>query len=294
MTTKSPSTDDPVAWCASRLLVPGHPLAITLPYAPVGQRDAIVALSAIVGEIASVPGDVSDADVARRKLGWWREALAEGLPHPAVQAWLKSGAAQHVPASGFDPLIDAVATEILPPRFEQSEALEQHCRGIAGPGALLEARLVGLGADPDADEARRLIRVAAAGYRIRITRDLVMDARQERWLVPLELQAEYQISRQHVVSGQGGRRLDALVRHMAGDAMLAIDREINALPAATAWRNRHFLLRVQLDRNIGRKLIQKPSRVMQERVAPGRMSDAISVWRRARVLRKAALPPVFS
>lgn len=286
--TAPPSTDDPVAWCRGRLVVPGHPLALTLPYAPVGKRDALVALSTVIGEIASVPGHVSDAEVAQRKLGWWREALAEGLPHPAVQAWLKSGAAKHVPAADFDPLIDAVALEIVPPRFEQSEALEQHCRTVAGPGALLEARLLGDGTTPDEDEARRLMRLAAAGYRIRITRDLVLDARQERWLVPLELQAEYQLTRQHVAAGEGGRRLDALVRHMAGEAMLAIDREMGELSPAAAWRHRHFMLRVQLDRNIGRKLLRKPSRITEERVAPGRIGDAFSLWRRARALRKAA------
>jgi len=268
--------------------VPGHPLALTLPYAPADKRDALVALSTVIGEIASVPGDVSDADVAQRKLGWWREALADGLPHPAVQAWLKSGAAQHVPALEFDPLIDAVALEIAPPRFEQVQALEQHCATIAGPGALLEAMLVRENAELDEDEAPTLVRLAAAGYRIRITRDLVLDARQERWLVPLELQAEYQLTRQHVVAGEGGRRLDALVRHMAGDAMRTIDTQIGELSAPAAWRNRHFLLRVQLDRNIGGKLLRKPSRVVEERVAPGRMSDAFSVWRRARELRKNA------
>src|SRR6056297_2191025 len=131
--TTPPSTDDPVAWCRSRLVVPGHPLALTLPYAPAEKRDALVALSAVIGEIASVPGHVSDPGVAQRKLGWWREALDEGLPHPAVQAWLRSGAARFVPASGFDLLIDAVATEIVPPRFEQSAALARHCRAIAGP-----------------------------------------------------------------------------------------------------------------------------------------------------------------
>lgn len=268
--------------------MPGHPLAITLPYAAADKRDAIVALAAVIGEIASVPGDVSDAEVAQRKLGWWREALADGLPHPAVQAWLKSGAARHVPPPEFEPLIDAVASEIVPPRFEQSRALEAHCRSIAGPGALLEARLVNDGAELDEDEAARLTRVAAAGYRIRIARDLVLDARRERWLVPLDLQAEYQLTRQHVAAGNGGRRLDALVRHMAGDAMLSIDRETGGLSADAAWRNRHFLLRVQLDRNIGHKLLRKPSRVTEERVAPGRMSDAFSAWRRARALRKAA------
>jgi len=269
--------------------VPGHPLALTLPYAAAAKRDALVALSTVIGEIASVPGQVSDAEVAQRKLGWWREALADGLPHPAVQAWLKSGAAQHVPAAEFDPLIDAVALEIVPPRFEQFEALEQHCRAVAGPGALLEARLVGDGSRPDEDEARRFTRLAAAGYRIRITRDLVLDARQERWLVPLELQAEFRLTRQHVAAGDGGRRLDALVRHMAGEAMLAIDREIGELSPVIAWCHRHFLLRVQLDRNIGRKLLRKPSRITEERVAPGRMGDAFSLWRRARALRKAAI-----
>ena len=285
--TTSPSTDDPVAWCRSRLLVPGHPMALTLPYAAVAKRDALAALSTVIGEIASVPGDVGDEQVAQRKLGWWREALADGLPHPAVQAWLQSGAAQHVPAAAFDPLIDAVATEIVPPRFEQVQGMERHCMAIAGPGALLEAMLVSDGAEPDPQEARPLVRLASAGYRIRITRDLVLDARQQRWLVPLELQAEYQITRQHVAAGKGGRRLDALVRHMAGDAILAIDRATGELPGGTAWRNRHFLLRVQLDRNIGRKLVRKPSRVVEERVAPGRIGDAFSVWRRARELRKA-------
>lgn len=285
--TTPPSTDDPVAWCTSRLVVPGHPLAITLPYAAADKRDAIVSLLSVIGEIAAVPGEVSDADVARRKLGWWREALAEGLPHPAVQAWLKSGAARHVPAPAFDPLIDAVATEIVPPRFEEMDALAQHCRELAAPGALLEALLMNAGAVPNAGEADTLSELAAAGYRIRIVRDLVLDARHERWLVPLELQAEYQLTRQHVVAGEGGRRLAALVRHMAGDAMLAIDKHAEKLAAASAWRHRHFLLRVQLDRRIGQKLLRNPSRIVRERVAPGKMGDAFAVWRRAHALHKA-------
>lgn len=286
--TTQPSTDDPVAWCRSRLLVPGHPLAITLPYAPPEHADAIVALSAVVGEIAAVPGDVSDPEVAQRKLDWWREALEKQLPHPAVQAWLQSGGGVHVKARDFEPLIDAVATEIAPPRFERVEALELHCRELAGPGALLEARLLDAGAAPGAAEADALTGLAAAGYRIRIVRDLVLDARQDRWLVPLELQAEYQLTRQHVAAAEGGRRLEALVRHMAGDAMVEIERHRRALPAQQAWRHRHFLLRVELDRRIGQKLVRKPVRVLEERVAPGKTGDAFAVWRHARALRKAA------
>ena len=286
--TTQPSTDDPVAWCRSRLLVPGHPLAITLPYASPERADALVALNAVIGEIAAVPGEVSDPDVARRKLGWWRQAVEEQLPHPVVKAWLQSGAAEHVSGEDFQPLIDAVASEIVPPRFEQVEALDRHCRGLAGAGALLEARLINAGAPPGAAESEALAGMAAAGYRIRIVRDLVLDARQDRWLVPLELQAEYQVTRQHVAAGEGGHRLAALVRHMAGDAVLAIDRHWRALATDQAWRHRHFLLRTQLDRRIGRKLLTRPERIVRERVAPGRTGDAIATWRRARALRKAA------
>jgi len=286
--TTQPSTDDPVAWFRSRLTVPGHPLAITLPYAPPERADEIVALNALIGEIAAVPGEVSDPDVARQKLEWWRHALDEQLPHPAVQAWRQSGAAGYVKAADFGALIEAVASEISPPRFEQVEALELHCRELAGAGALLEARLVNAGAPPERDESESLTGLAGAGYRIRVARDLVLDAREERWMVPLELQAEYQLTRQHVAAGEGGHRLAALVRHMAGDAMVEIDRRWNALAADQAWRNRHFLLRVQLDRRIGQKLLARPERIIRERVAPGRIGDAIAIWRRARALRKAA------
>jgi len=286
--TTQPSTDDPVAWCRSRLLVPGHPLSITLPYAPPERADAIVALSAVIGEIAAVPGDVSDPEVARRKLGWWHQALDEQLPHPAVQAWLRSGAAGSVGAEDFKPLIDAVATEIEPPRFEQTQALDRHCRALAGAGALLEARLMNDGAASEPVETEQLSGLAAAGYRVRIVRDLVLDARQDRWLVPLELQAEYQLTRQHVAAGEGGHRLAALVRHMAGDAMVEIDRHSRALPADQAWRHRHFMLRVQLDRRIGQQLLRKPGRVAEERIAPGKTGDAFALWRYARALRKAA------
>lgn len=282
------STDDPVAWCRSRLLVPGHPLSITLPYAPPERRDEIVALSSVISEIASVPGDVSDPEVARRKLGWWRQALAEKMPHPSVQAWLQSGAAASVGAEAFDPLIDAVAAEIEPPRFEQVGELDRHCREIAGPGALLEAQLINAGAVPDEAESALLVALAGAGYRIRVARDLMLDARRNRWLVPLELQAEYQLTRQHVAAGEGGIRLRALVRHMAGDALLAFDDAWRRLPAGRAWRHRHALLRGYLDRRVGQALVRRPARALGERVATGGIADAFAVWRAARRLRRGA------
>jgi len=284
--TTQPSTDDPVAWYRSRLTVPGHPLAITLPYAPPERADEIVALNALIGEIAAVPGEVSDPDVARQKLEWWRQALEEQLPHPAVQAWLQSGAAEYLKAGDFRALIAALGTEIAPPRFEQVEALDLHCRELAGAGALLEARMINRGAWPESAESEALTALAGAGYRIRVVRDLVLDARRERWMVPLELQAEYQLTRQHVAAGEHVRRSKALVRDMALQAVLDFDRAVARIDPENAWRHRHLLLRLHLDRCLGRSIVRKPARVLHRRVSGAGPSGSLSVWRRARRLAR--------
>lgn len=284
--TAQPSTDTPLEWCRARLLVPGHPLTLTLPYADPSARDALLVVHAMIGEIAAVPGSVSDPDVARRKLGWWRQALIDNLPHPAVQAWRQTGVAESLPPEAFMPLIDAVLIDIDPPRFEREEDFDAHCRRVAGAGAWLEARLIGA-SESDDSLRDRLERMAGAAYRVRVARDLVLDARAERWSVPLDLQAEHRITRHEVASGQGGYRFEALIRHLAGAGVLEIEREQQALVGPDAWRHRHQLLRLHLDQRLGKRLVRRPGRALRERVATGRIGDALAVWRRARRLRRA-------
>ena len=284
----TPSTEPQgLDWCRGRLLVPGHPLALTLHYADPDRRDRLLALHALISEIAAVPGAVSDTAVARRKLGWWREALEQGLPHPAIQAWQAAGGAKALKATEFEPLFDAVAREIDAPRFEQQSELVAHARAVAAPAALLEAKLI----DAEGAAALGSVLSAAAGaaYRIRIVRDLVIDARQDRWRVPLDLQAEYQLTRQQVAAALSVHRLEALIRHLAADAVLELQRELNSIGVTAAWRQRHLLLRLELDRQLGRRIVRRPARVLRERVTVIGPMAGLLVWRHARRLRRNAV-----
>lgn len=282
----SPSTDgadgDPLEWCRRRLVVPGHPLALTLPYAAPELRDPLLALHGLISEIAAIPGDVSEPEVARRKLEWWRQALVQGERHPALLAWRASGGDARLVATSFAPLLDAVALEIDPRRFDQNRELDAHARQVAGPAARLEARLIGNQRPPE----DTLDGAAGAAYRIRIVRDLVLDARQNRWMVPLELQAEFQLTRQQVAAAAGEHRFEALVRTMASDALGALDRNLDEIPGEVAWRHRHWMLRMALERRLGRALMQRPARVATERVASAGPLAGLSLWRRARRLRR--------
>ncbi|MCA1779018.1 MAG: squalene/phytoene synthase family protein [Xanthomonadaceae bacterium] len=285
-----PAADRPpetgLDWCRRRFLVAGHPLSMTLPYAAEELRDALLGLNAIVSEIAAIPGQVGDAGVARRKLQWWQQALVERQPHPAIQAWIESGASARVGVEHFEPLILGIASEIEPPRFEQMSELDDHCRRVAGPGAALEARLVDGDDAGFAAAAERLASLAAASYRVRMVRDLVLDARHQRWLVPLELQAEYQLTRQQVAEGEGGHRLDALARHLLTDPVRQLMQPDTGLDGAAHWRHRHALLRLHLDGRLGRYLVAHTRRLTRERVAGGGIAAAFSVWRHARRLRR--------
>lgn len=285
--TAPASTDHPLDWCRARVLVPGHPVSLTLPYAAATQRERLVVLHTLIGEIASIPDSVADPAVARRKLEWWTEALERRLPHPAVQAWQASGLADALPPDRFSALIAAISAAIEPPRFERQEEFDAHCRQVGGAGAWLEAQLDGADRG-DAALRSSLERSAGAGYRIRVTRDLVIDARAGRWSVPLDLQAEYRITRHEAAQGEGGYRFDALIRQLAGDAVLEIDRVRAELAPAAAWRHRHLVLRRHLDRRIGARLVRRPARVARERITAGRMADALATWRQARALRRAA------
>lgn len=287
MTEATPSTEPSgLDWCRQRLLVPGHPLALTLRYADAGLRDRLLALHSLISEIAAVPGDVSDPGVARRKLDWWREALAQGAPHPAIRAWQAAGGPECLGQADFEPLFAGVAREIDAPRFEQQSELVEHARAVAAPAARLEAKLV----DRDGLDAlvAEISAAAGAAYRIRIVRDLVIDAREDRWRVPLDLQAEYRLTRQQVAAASGGHRLEALIRHLAAEAVLELQRALAAIAPVSAWRQRHLLLRLELDRGLGRRIVGRPARVTRERVAATGPMAALLLWRYARRLRKTA------
>jgi len=130
--------------------------------------------------------------------------------------------------------------------------------------------------------------MAAAAYRVRLARDVVLDARHSRWSVPLELQAEFQLTRSQVAQGEVPHRVRALLAHMAARGVQAIEEGRSALPASEAWRHRHAVLTAELDRRLGLELVRRPARGLAERVTETGPRAAFGLWRLARRLRRAA------
>lgn len=273
-----------IEWCRKSLLIAGSPLAASLPYAPDDMRDQILALRAVVVEIARIADEVSEPEVARTRLAWWRRALRESLPHPAVQAWTASGAAGLANPETFDALVAGVDRTLCDPRFENREAAWQFCREVGGIAWVLEADLAG--ADDDVREI--VMEFGAASYAIRLVRDLAIDARNHRWMAPLDLQASFQVSRRDALTGERpSAGWNGMVRAWLDDALGRCDRVKSGLDPEPAWRHRHLMIQHALDRRLALKLARRPERIIAGRVVPGQVGNAWCAWRAARRLRRA-------
>lgn len=275
---------DPLCWCRERLLVAGNPLAASLLFAPANEKDRILALRCLASEIAASASEINEPEVASSRLEWWRAALsAPDNPHPALRALRESGAAERLRSADFEPLISGVAAAIEQPRFERFVELWQFCCRIGGSVSLLEARLLGC-VDTDEDAFRAL---GGAHYLIRIVRDLVIDARANRWLVPLDFQADYQVSRQDALKQQPSPAFAGLVRAMLAESVGRGDKVLARMTASQCRRQVHLLAEWALDRRLARIIDRRPKRLFNERVLPGHWGNVWTAWRAARKALKA-------
>lgn len=278
---------DPLLWCRDRILVPGNPLSASLLFADPLERDRILALRTLVGELGGAV-EASEGQVAQTKLDWWRGALAGDLPaaqrHPVIQALDVSGTRERMDIGEAAELIDAVEGLLDNPRFERTDELWHLCRSIGGQALVLEGRLL----DADEDIVEPMLELGAGAYLIRLVRDIAMDARANRWWVPLELQADYQVSRGDVAEAKASRGFDGLVRSLIHEAIQRSGSASLALGSDRAWLHRHALVYWALDRRLGQKLARRPRQLLQRRLLTGHAGNVLTAWRAARRLRRGA------
>lgn len=266
---------------------------------PQPQRRAITAVWDFCRAVDDAVDLETDIGRAQAALESWRAEVGRMFEHGSPQT-PQGRALQpfvepfHLPRVQFDALIDGVAMDAAPRRYETFADLEPYCHRVASAVGLMCAEIFGYREKAVLDYARDL---GVALQLTNILRDVAVDYRRNRFYIPLEDLgrfgcAEADVAREVEQSGHGVQnpRVRAVLDHQASRARVFFARAVRVLPhqdasrfiAAEIMRAIYFemLRRIEAaDFDVFTSVIRVP-RPVQARLA-------LQSWWRLRALRAA-------
>src|SRR3982751_1317318 len=107
------------------------------------RRRAITALYAFCREVDDVVDEGMDLELARAKLGWWRNEVANlfsgKAQHPVTRALEPLREKFSLSAARLNEIIDGMEMDLSQSRYLDWTALERYCYRVAGVVGLLAA-----------------------------------------------------------------------------------------------------------------------------------------------------------
>ncbi len=274
---------DGLQYCRERVLVPGARLYLVRHFIDAELVPLLVVLEAFYAEIASVPERVSDSGVARSKLGWWQEEIqrcwqGQGR-HPISQAAQQTGITERISDQDLIRLVMAIAEMIDAPPVATVDDMLGYCAAIGGSASRLEAKI----SCTDSQIHESANKLGTAHYLVAMIRDIGLDARANRWYIPLDLQARYQFNRDHAAAGERANEFESLVKALTVTARQLIEAATSGLKRTQLRQIRHLVIQAALDEKLIEKMLSNPNRILLQRVRISALVSLLTVWRAARM-----------
>jgi phytoene synthase len=202
-------------------------------FAPVGRREALLALYAFNYEIARVRETVTQPMLGQIRLQWWREVLdtayAGAPPRNHLVAIALTAAIREFGLTRelFDRLVDTREGDLvneLPPNLA---ALLDYAEGSSAPLIRLALQILGA-QDPAVEDTARQVGV---GYALAgLLRAIPFHARTGRSYVPAELAERAGLAPADYAAGRGTPAMRAIAREIAEAAMAHLRAARNGHP----------------------------------------------------------------
>src|SRR6187399_1375930 len=212
---------------------------------PAPKRRAITAAFDFCRAVDDAVDLESDPARAQDALALWRgeveRVFTGGLPATDQGRQLQPFVAPcHLPREQFDALVDGVAMDATPRRYQTFADLEPYCHRVASSVGLMCAEIFGY-REPGVLEYARDLGVAL--QLTNILRDVAVDYRRDRFYLPLDDLSKFGCSEEDVKreveqAGQGVQspKVKALLEHQAARARIFFSRAVRVLPKDDARR----------------------------------------------------------
>src|SRR5713226_7817890 len=139
----------PDQYCQDKAAQSGSSFYYSFLFLPPERRRAITALYAYCREVDDVVDECSDADLAKAKLAWWRQEVAQlfaGIPqHPVTRALASAIGPFGITQARLNEIMDGMEMDLNQSRYLDFAALQLYCHRVAGVVGALAAAIFGYG-----------------------------------------------------------------------------------------------------------------------------------------------------
>jgi phytoene synthase len=233
--------------------------------------------------VDDVVDEVSEADVARTKLAWWRReiaALFAGEPaHPVTRALQPVVAAYPLPQQHFQTVIDGMQMDLDHNRYLDFADLERYCHRVAGVVGLMSAEIFGC----SEDATRRYARDLGIAFQLtNIIRDVGEDARRGRIYLPQDELARFGVAPAALLRREASEAFRALMAMQVGRAREWYARARAMLPAQDRRAQRPGLIMAAIYRTLLDEIERDGYGVLERRIGLTPLRKFWIAWKTSR------------
>ena len=258
----------PDEYCAARVAQSGSSFYYSFRLLPPPRRAAIHALYAYCREVDDVVDEISDADVARVKLAWWRtevDAIFDGTPQHPVAVALKSAVDRYgLQRAQLQTVIDGMQMDLERVRYVDFAELETYCDRVAGIVGRMSAEVFGYEDPATRDYARKL---GVAFQLTNIIRDVGEDARRGRIYLPQEDLSRFGVAASDILRARSSPSFVDLMRFETERARAWYDDALATLPARDRRAQRAGLAMAAIYRTLLDEIARDGYGVLDRRIA---------------------------
>jgi phytoene synthase len=258
----------PEQYCAQKAAQSGSSFHYSFRLLDPARRAAITALYAFCREVDDVVDEVSDPNVARVKLAWWRtevEATFRGTPHhPVALALVPVVRRYALQQSQLQTVIDGMQMDLDKTRYLDFTELEAYCHRVAGVVGVMSAEIFGYENPATRNYARDL---GVAFQLTNIIRDVGEDARRGRIYVPQDDLARFGVSSSDVLRARASPAFAQLMAFEVDRARGWYDRALGELPPSDRRAQRAGLAMAAIYRTLLDEIARDDFRVLDRRIA---------------------------
>ena len=258
----------PDQYCADKAAQSGSSFHYSFRLLDPERRRAITALYAFCREVDDAVDEVSDPDIARVKIAWWRtevDALFNGSPrHPVTMALLPVVRRFELPQAHLQTVIDGMQMDLDAVRYVDFAGLELYCHRVAGVVGLMSAEIFGY-ADP---ATRGYARDLGVAFQLtNIIRDVGEDARRGRIYLPQDELARFGVASSDLLRAKSSPEFARLMAFQVDRARSWYDRALAQLPASDRRAQRAGLAMAAIYRTLLDEIARDGYQVLDRRIA---------------------------